>query len=56
MVGNSIGFVGPVVSGKLMDLSGVHWPAFVAMGVVLVLAAGCILPFKETGEKKKPRE
>jgi cyanate permease len=56
MVGNSGGFVGPVVSGKLMDLSGSHLTAFIAMAIVLVVAAGFILPMKETGRKREEGE
>jgi cyanate permease len=53
MIGNTCGFIGPIVSGKLMDLSGAQWPGFLFMGITLIMSAFCILPVKETGQKKK---
>ena len=56
MLGNVFGFVGPVVSGKLMDVTGAQWPAFVFMGVAFLIAAFGILPVKETGVKRAKEE
>ena len=51
MVGNTGGAFGPIVSGKLMDLTGSHWAGFIFMAVVLIVAAGCAVPLRETGKK-----
>jgi len=56
MVGNTGGFFGAIVSGKLMDLTGSHWAGFIFMASVLIVAAGFIIPLRETGRKKKPGE
>ena len=56
MVGNTGGFLGPMLIGKLMDITGSQWSAFVCMGALLILSAGCIIPLTETGRKKKRRE
>jgi cyanate permease len=50
MVGNVFGFVGPVVSGKLMDVTGAQWPGFLFMGLAYILASFFILPVRETGK------
>ena len=52
MIGNGFGFVGPVVSGKLMDLTGSQFPGFLFMAFVFIASALCILPVKETGQGK----
>lgn len=52
MVGNTGGFIGPVVSGRLMDGLGAHWPGFLAMAAALILAAVFVMPLRETGRKK----
>jgi cyanate permease len=56
MIGNTGGFVGPVISGKLMDVTGSQWAGIIFMAAVLILSAGCIIPLKETGRKKKQEE
>ena len=56
MVGNVFGFIGPVVSGKLMDITKAQWPGFVFMGVSLMAAAFFILPVRETGQKRRKEE
>jgi cyanate permease len=53
MVGNVFGFVGPVVSGKLMDVTGAQWPGFLFMGIAYILASFFILPVRETGKGRK---
>ena len=53
MIGNTLGFIGPVVSGKLMDLTGAQWPGFLFMGVSSIIGAFLILPVRETGQEKK---
>ena len=51
MLGNTGGFVGPVVAGKLMDAAGTPMPGFIFIASALILSAGVILPLKETGGK-----
>jgi cyanate permease len=51
MIGNTGGFLGPIVAGKLMDLTTAHWPGFLFMGIAGIIAAFCILPVRETGLK-----
>ena len=53
MLGNGFGFIGPVISGKLMDISGAQWPGFLFIGIAFIIAAFCILPVRETGQKIK---
>jgi len=52
MVGNTGGFFGPVLSGKLMDVTGSHWAGFIFMASALIIAAVFIIPLRETGRKK----
>jgi len=52
MIGNTGGFIGPVISGKLMDVTGSHWAGFIFMAAALIAAAGSIVPLRETGRKK----
>ena len=54
MLGNTAGFVGPVVAGKLMDMSESSLPGFIFIGAALIAAAVFIVPLKETGRKRKP--
>jgi len=56
MLGNTGGFVGPVVAGKLMDMAGTSMPGFIFIASALILSAGVIIPLKETGRKRKPGE
>jgi cyanate permease len=53
MIGNSGGLIGPIVAGKLMDLTGAPWPGFLFMGVTIIIAGFCILPVRETGQRRK---
>jgi len=56
MLGNTGGFVGPVVAGKLMDMAGTSMPGFIFIASALIVSAGVIIPLKETGRKRKPGE
>jgi cyanate permease len=53
MIGNTAGFIGPIVSGKLMDVTGSPWGGFLFMGAALFCAAACIIPLTETGRRGK---
>lgn len=52
MIGNTGGFVGPVISGKLMDLTGSQAAGFIFMAAALIVAAIFAIPLRETGRKK----
>lgn len=54
MLGNTGGFFGPVVAGKLMDMAGTSMPGFIFIASALIVSAGVIIPLKETGGKRKP--
>lgn len=56
MLGNTGGFVGPVVAGRLMDMSDSSMPGFIFIAAALILSAVFIVPLKETGRKRKPGE
>ena len=56
MLGNTGGFVGPVVAGRLMDMSDSSLPGFIFIAAALILSAVFIIPMKETGRKRKPGE
>ena len=56
MLGNTGGFVGPVVAGRLMDMSDSSMPGFIFIAAALILSAVFIIPLKETGRKRKPGE
>ena len=56
MLGNTGGFVGPVVAGRLMDMSDSSLPGFIFIAAALILSAVFIVPLKETGRKRKPGE
>ena len=56
MLGNTGGFVGPVVAGKLMDMSASSLPGFIFISAALIVSAVFIIPLKETGRKRKPGE
>ena len=51
MLGYAMGFLGPVVSGWLIDVTGSPLSAFILMAVVLLVAVGIVIPLKETGKK-----
>jgi cyanate permease len=53
MVGNTGGFLGPVISGKLMDMTGSQWGGFIFMAALLFISAVCVVPLRETGSKSK---
>jgi NNP family nitrate/nitrite transporter-like MFS transporter len=56
MVGNTGGFFGPLISGKLMDITGSYIASFIFMGAVLIVAAVFIIPIKDTVREKKQSE
>ena len=56
MLGNTGGFIGPVVAGKLMDTAGTSMPGFIFIASALIISAVVIIPLKETGRKRKPGE
>jgi cyanate permease len=56
MLGNTGGFVGPVVAGRLMDMSDSSLPGFIFIAVALIVSAVFIIPMKETGRNRKPGE
>jgi len=51
MVGNTGGFFGPVIAGKLMDMTGSSMSGFIFMAITLIVAALVVIPLKETGKK-----
>lgn len=53
MIGNIGGFLGPIVSGKIMDVTGSDGLGFLFMGFILILGSLFILPVRETGQGKK---
>ncbi len=52
MLGNAGGFVGPVIAGIIMDASGSPTPAFMFMGVAIIVGGLLALGVPETGQKK----
>jgi nitrate/nitrite transporter NarK len=44
MLGNTGGFVGPVVAGKLMDMSDSSLPGFIFIAAALIVSAVFIVP------------
>jgi NNP family nitrate/nitrite transporter-like MFS transporter len=56
MVGNACGFLGPIISGKLIDLTGSNFAGFIFMGAAIIAAAGFILPLRETGKGRNKKE
>ncbi len=52
MIGNFGGFIGPIITGKIIDLSGSQWPGFIFMALCYFVAAFFIFPLKDTGRKK----
>ena len=56
MGGNLGGLIGPIITGKLMDITGVHWPGLIFIGAVLIIAAFFIIPVRETGQGRKKKE
>lgn len=46
-IGSAVGFLGPVVSGYLIDLNGSPWSAFVLISVALVISAGAVIPLEK---------
>lgn len=53
MIGNTGGFFGPVVSGKLMDMTKSPLTGFLFMGVALIISAFVVIPLTETGKKRQ---
>jgi MFS family permease len=56
MIGNLFGFFGPIIAGKLMDLTGIQWPGFLFMGLSLLIAALFPIPLRETGQRGKKQQ
>jgi MFS family permease len=56
MIGNIGGFIGPIISGKIMDITGVQWPGFLFMGAALIIEAFFIFPVRETGQGRKKKD
>lgn len=52
MIGNTGGFVGPVITGMLLGMSTSVMPAFIFMAVAALVAAFIVMPMQETGRKK----
>ena len=53
MLGNAGGFVGPVVAGILMDVTGSPTPAFLFMGAAMIIGGFLALMVPETGQKRQ---
>jgi nitrate/nitrite transporter NarK len=53
MLGNTGGFIGPVLSGKLMDITGMYWSGLLFMCAATFIAAGFIVPLRETGKRTR---
>lgn len=51
MVGFALSFLGPSVSGKLMDMTESSFSAFLLMAVCMLVAAGIAVALKETGKR-----
>jgi cyanate permease len=51
MIGNTGGFFGPVIAGKLMDMTGTPMSGFIFMAAAIFASALVIIPLKETGRK-----
>ena len=51
MVGNFGGFIGPIITGKIIDIAGSQWPGFIFMALCYFVAAFFIFPLKDTGRK-----
>lgn len=52
MVGNTGSFLGPVVTGKSMDISGSPWPGFIFLSIAVIFSAAIGLIIRETGRGK----
>jgi MFS family permease len=52
-IGNLGSFVAPILGGKIIDLTGKPWIAFIFWGMLMVIGALFILFMKETGCKTK---
>jgi MFS family permease len=46
MIGTSGGFIGPIIAGRLIDISGVPWPGFIFMAVLVIIAGLIVIPSK----------
>jgi cyanate permease len=53
MIGNAFGFLGPVITGKLIDVTGTNLAGFILIAACSILAAFLVLPIRETGRKKQ---
>jgi NNP family nitrate/nitrite transporter-like MFS transporter len=52
-IGSLGSFIAPILGGKLIDVTGKEWTAFLFWGMLLAAGALFILPMKETGKKVK---
>jgi nitrate/nitrite transporter NarK len=55
MIGNVGGFVGPVLTGKLMDITGTFWSGLLFMTACFIAASLIVVPLRETGKANKER-
>jgi cyanate permease len=53
MIGNTCGFLGPMIVGKLIDLTGSNVTGFIFMATACTSAAIFIFPLTETGRRKR---
>jgi len=53
MLGNTGGFIGPVLAGKIMDVTGMYWAGLIFMCAAFVVAAGLVMPLRETGKRMR---
>lgn len=56
MIGNVFGFLGPFITGKLIDLTGSNVTAFVLIFICTIVSVLLILPIRETGRKKEKQQ
>jgi nitrate/nitrite transporter NarK len=49
MIGNVGGFIGPVFTGKIMDLTGTYWSGLIFMTICFIAASLIVVPLRETG-------
>jgi cyanate permease len=53
MIGNTFGFLGPFLTGKVIDMTGSNATAFVLIVSLMFLSVFLVLPIRETGRKKE---
>ncbi|OGF67043.1 MAG: hypothetical protein A2Y62_10850 [Candidatus Fischerbacteria bacterium RBG_13_37_8] len=52
MIGNIGAFIGPIVTGKLIDQTGSFGYGFIFIAAVIILAGVLVIPVQETGRKR----